>query len=88
MCWTVRHLWPSGARFTFNCYQHWSTLMIRLANDMALFMLSKEGVMQGDLISMVVYGILLLPLIKALKDEIPDVDQPWYVDDAGAGGLS
>ena len=20
MLWTVRHLWPSGARFVFNCY--------------------------------------------------------------------
>jgi hypothetical protein len=32
--------------------------------------------MQGDPISMVIYGILLLPLIKALKDEIPNVNQP------------
>jgi hypothetical protein len=35
---------------------------------------------------MVAYGILLLPLIHSLKDEIPDNNQPWYADNAGAGG--
>jgi hypothetical protein len=75
MCWTVRHLWPSGARFTLNCYRHWSTLVNRSAN-----------VTQGDPLSMVAYGILLLPLIRTLKAEIPEVGQPWYADDAGAGG--
>ena len=29
MLWTVRHLWPAGARFAFNCYRHWSTLIFR-----------------------------------------------------------
>eukprot|EP00978_Attheya_sp_CCMP212_P037806 scaffold181544_cov35-Attheya_sp.AAC.1 len=28
MLWTVRHIWPSGARFLFNVYRHWSTLII------------------------------------------------------------
>jgi hypothetical protein len=35
---------------------------------------------------MVAYGILLLPLIRDLKEELPDVNQPWYADDSGAGG--
>jgi hypothetical protein len=35
---------------------------------------------------MVAYSTLLLLLIHSLKDEIPDLDQPWYADDAGAGG--
>jgi hypothetical protein len=35
---------------------------------------------------MVAYGILLLPLIRTLKDEISDVNQPWYADNSGAGG--
>jgi hypothetical protein len=29
MLWTIRHEWPSGARFTFNCYKHYSILVIR-----------------------------------------------------------
>lgn len=29
MFWTVRHQWPSGARFAFNRYCHWSTLVVQ-----------------------------------------------------------
>ena len=35
---------------------------------------------------MIVYGIGILPIIKNLKREIPDVTQPCYADDAGALG--
>jgi hypothetical protein len=35
---------------------------------------------------MVAYGIMPLPLIHNHKEENPSVDQPWYADDAGAGG--
>ena len=35
---------------------------------------------------MIAYGIGILPLIKNLKWEIPDVTHPWYADDAGAVG--
>ena len=35
---------------------------------------------------MIAYGIRILPLIKNLKREIPDVTQPWYADDSGALG--
>eukprot|EP00978_Attheya_sp_CCMP212_P001429 scaffold3002_cov64-Attheya_sp.AAC.2 len=86
MLWTVRHIWPSGARFLFNVYRHWSTLIIRGVDGKALGILSREGVTQGDPIAMVAYGLMMLPLIKQLKREHPDVSQPWYADDAGAGG--
>jgi hypothetical protein len=33
-----------------------------------------------------VTGILLLLLIQFIKDELPEVDQPWYADNTGAGG--
>ena len=33
---------------------------------------------------MIAYGIGILPLIKNLKQEIPDITQPWYADDNGA----
>ena len=33
---------------------------------------------------MFAYGIDILPLIKNMISEFPDVTQPWYADDAGA----
>ena len=85
MLWTVRHKWPSGARFTFNCYRHWAVLMIRGNTGVAAFVFSKEGATQGDPLAMVVYGLGILPLIRQLKTEFPSVSQQWYADDAGAG---
>ena len=64
------------ASFTFNCYKHWIILIVRTGNGLAIFIFSKEGVTQGDPLAMIAYGILLLPLIRSLKEEIPDVDQP------------
>ena len=32
---------------------------------------------------MIPYRILIIPLIKNTKQEIPDVPHPWYADDAG-----
>jgi hypothetical protein len=84
MLWTVRHEWPSGARFAFNCYRHWGTLVIRGNNGTGVFLFSKEGVTQGDPLAMLCYGLGVLPLIRILKEEFPDVKQPWYADDAAA----
>ena len=39
---------------------------------------------QGDTLAMSTYGIGVLPLIKQLKAEYPDVTQPWYADNVGA----
>jgi hypothetical protein len=86
MCWTVRHVWPSGAWYVFNCYQHWLVLVVRAGNGNVTFLFSKEGITQGDPLSMVAYGLSLFPFIRQLKDEFPDVFQPWYADDAGGGG--
>ena len=47
---------------------------------------SKEGVTQGDPLAMIAYGIGVLPLILELREAHPRVTQPWYADDAGAGG--
>ena len=33
MLWYVLHKWPSGAQFTFNCYRHWATLVVRDIGD-------------------------------------------------------
>ena len=87
MLWTVRHRWPEGARFAFNCYRHWSILCVRARDGSAPGLLhSKEGVTQGDPFSMALYGILLLPLSKLLKEKEKDLLQVWYADDAKATG--
>jgi hypothetical protein len=78
MLWTIRHEWPSGARFSFNCYQHWVTLVIQDKGGAAVFLHSREGVTQGDPLAMVGYGVGVLPLIRKLKGEFPQVSQPWY----------
>ena len=57
MLWVVRHEWPSGARFAFNCYRHWATLLITAGNAMGHLLHSKEGVTQGDTLTMVACGL-------------------------------
>ena len=47
---------------------------------------SKEGVTQGDPLAMIAYGIEVLSLIRVLRLDHTQVYQPWYADDAGAGG--
>ena len=76
----VRHLWPSGASFVYNCYCHWSLLVLRNGDGKASIIHSREGVTQGDSPAMIAYGIRIIPLIKNMKREIPDVTQPWYSD--------
>ena len=66
-----------------NCYRHWATLVVRDTGDgSGHFLYSKEGVTQGDPLAMIAYGIL----IRELQGAHPWVTQPWYADDAGAGG--
>ena len=86
MLWTIRHEWPAGAKFAFNCYKHQSHLICRSPEGCHFNLLSKEGVTQGDPLSMFAYGIGILPLIKKLKVLHPACTQPWYADDAGAAG--
>ena len=83
MLWTVRHLWPSGSCFAFNCYRHWSLLVLRNGNGTASILHSREGVTRGDPLAMIAYRIIILPLRKNLKREIPDVTHPWYADNSG-----
>ena len=78
MLWAVRHEWPSGAQFTFNCYRHWDTLVVWDTGDgSGHFLYSKEGVTQEDPLAMIAYGIGVLPLIRELWSAHPRVIQPW-----------
>ena len=59
MLWTVQHLWPSGSRFDFNCYWHYSMLILQQKNDSCYTLQSRESFTQGDPFSMVIYGCSL-----------------------------
>ena len=50
------------------------------------FLQIKEGVIQGDPLAMIAYGIGVLLLIRELRGEHPRETQPWYADDAWTGG--
>ena len=78
MLWAVHHEWPSGAQFNFNCYCHWSTLVVRDTGDgSGHFLHSKERMTQGDPLVMIAYGIGVLPLIREIWGAQPRVTQPW-----------
>ena len=76
MLWSVRHEWPSGAHFEFNCYRPWATLVIRAGYGTGNFFHSKEGVTQGDTLAMIAYGPVILPLIQEIRTYHPGVTQP------------
>ena len=87
MLWSVRHLWPSGDIFTFNCYKNWAQLIVRGGEGECEVVLSKEGVTQGDPLAMIAYGISTIPLLRSLLgEEVVDWRQIWYADDAGIFG--
>ena len=65
--WTVQHLWPPGARFFFNYYCPWSLLVLNNRNGAANFLHSREGVTQGEPLTMIDLGMGILQLIKNLK---------------------
>ena len=75
-------LWPRCARFLFNTYRGWSVLVLRGSST---FLYSKEGVTQGNPLSMFTYVIGTLPLIHLLRNP-GHWTQLWYADDASAGG--
>jgi hypothetical protein len=86
MLWTVRHLWAPGARFALNCYRHQGMLILRRKGDDCYTLFSQEGVTQGDPLSMILYGLALVPLANRLMECEPEVVQPWYADDCAMAG--
>ena len=69
----VHHKWPSGARFAFNCYCPWATLVIRASDGTGQFLYIKEGATQGYPLAMVVYGLEIFPLIPELCTAHPSL---------------
>ena len=80
--WNARVLWPRCSRFLFNTYRGYARLFVQ-GSDQVL--LSKEGVTQGDPLSMMMYAVAVLPLIHSLDDSHRWI-QNWYADDSSCIG--
>ena len=85
---TMWHRWPAGARFALNCYRHRTQLLLRHPGEPPVTILSREGVTQGDPLSMVLYRITLFPLADELRAADSGLLSPLYVDDAAFDGLA
>ena len=79
----ARYMWASGVRLLFNIYTHHHILVMRGEKEL-VFILSKEGIVQGDPLVMVDYELLVVPLNRKLKDEFISVDSLWYTDAGSA----
>ena len=71
-----------GPRFAFGCYRHWAQLLLRQTGEPPVTILIREGFTQGDLLSMVLYGINLVRLAEELRAADPGLLSPFYADDA------
>ena len=80
---TVRlHSYPLASIFIFNTYRGWSLLVnCNRSSD------SKEGVTQGDPLSMFVYAVATLPLIERIGHHTVGRDA-WYAYDTSAAARS
>ena len=88
MLWTVRHRWPAGAHFAFNQYRHWGQLLLRPPGKELVNILRSDGVAQGKLLSIILYGITLVPLTDNLMEVDPELLVTFYANDASFNALS
>ena len=65
--WTVRYRWPTGARFAFSCYTHWAHILLCRMGIPLVKLHIQEELNQGDPLSMVLYGITLVPLSEEIQ---------------------
>ncbi|EJK58332.1 hypothetical protein THAOC_21556, partial [Thalassiosira oceanica] len=75
---TVARRWPAGARFVFNRYRHYHRTYVRTdPGKPPIIILRKEGVAQGCVLAMLIYGISLMPLCEELAEEFPEILALW-----------
>ena len=80
----VQYLCPALSTCLHNCYQAPARLFVSGGGELA----SREGVTQGDPLSMPFYALATVPFIEHLHREHPSIRQAWLADDsAGAGRL-
>ena len=78
--WNSRVTWPRCSQYLFNTYKGWAPLVLKGSASM---LHSKEGITQGDPLSLFIYAIATLPLINTVDHPYQGF-QVWYVDDASA----
>lgn len=84
---TVARRWPAGARFCFNRYRHYHRTYVRTdPGKPPIIILRKEGLAQGCVLAMLIYGIALMPLCEELARAYPEVLRLWFADDAAKVG--
>ena len=77
----IQRLCPSLATALINTYRAPSELYVD--GDV---LLSCEGNTQGDPLAMQLYALATTSLIRNLKNNVSDISQVWYADDASGGG--
>jgi hypothetical protein len=70
----------------FNCYRHSAQLILRRKGKPGYVLLSAEGVTQGDPLSMILYGLALVPLAYTRRQAHPELVHAWYADDGQLQG--
>jgi hypothetical protein len=85
MLWTVRHEWPSGARLYSIVTNTGPRSCFEATMGLAPSFTGKK-VSPKETLSPCPHMALSSCLFRLLKVEFPTVEQPWYVDDAGACG--
>ena len=80
----ISRLCPIAYVYAYNCYTLHARLFIVGGRELR----SKEGTMQGDPVSMALYGLGLIPLLSKIKrdDLSKNIQHVAYADDLTGGG--
>ena len=76
--WNARVLWPRCSRYLFNTYRGYVSLLLQ---DGSKSLLNKEGISQGDPLSMMLYAVAEIPLIRSLRAPGKWI-QNWHTDNS------
>ena len=71
MLWNAHHRWKICSQFAFNRYWHHNISFVQDVPGKDCYIIkSKEGVAQGCVLGMFMYGIGLMPLCKKMRAAI------------------